>query len=245
MPLFLVEVSFEHCFVYTGYFHPKATAWPLGQYIFGIVWYTGEVLAMNGIHNHWKYTVYQQKALFEISTGSLEMSARGYGSLHFPSMLIPNVCLQGFVVWMSFRAPWTFNFSLLCSPRISRVIFWSLFSDQRKRHVDLGVSVEMYSHCIFQLTNLKTVSVVPVALVFKSPSCCWRALLHHSICKDQNNGKKMSIHRCCIVSLSIIMFFLSNWENMGSQGKLIDCGWFKDFFCSSSWGSAQRWCTIA
>jgi len=39
----------------------------------------------------------------------------------------------------------------------------------------------------------------------------------------------MSIHRCCIVSLSI-MFFLSNSENMGSQGKLIDCGWFKDFF---------------
>ena len=127
-------------------------------------------------------------------TGSLEVSARGYSSLHFPSMLIPNVSLQGFVVRMSFRALWTFNFSLPCCSRISRVIFLSLFSDQWKRHVDLGVSVEMYSHCIFHLTNLKTVSAVPVALVFKSPSCCWRALQHalqhHFICKDQNNGEK-------------------------------------------------------
>ena len=136
-------------------------------------------------------------------TGFLEMSAREYGSLHFPCMLILNVSLQGFVVTMSFWAPWTFNFSLPCCSRISRVIFLSLFSDQRKRQVDLGVSVEMYSHCIFQLTHLKkTVSAVPVALVFKSPSCCLRALQHHFICKDQNNGGK----KCQFTDVALFLF---------------------------------------
>ena len=36
MPLLLVEVLFEHCFVYTGYFHLTATARPLG--CFSVVW---------------------------------------------------------------------------------------------------------------------------------------------------------------------------------------------------------------
>ena len=197
-------------------------------YFFGIVWCTGEVLAMNGIHNPWKGTAYQKEAFFEINTGSLEMSTRGYGSLHFPSMLIPNVSLQGFVVWISFRALWTFNFSfrrwwrwflcLRCCSGMSSFIFWSLFSDQRDRHVDLGVSVEMYSHCIFPLTNLKTVSAVPLALVFESPSRCCRALRyalqHRFICKDQNNEKK-NVNSGKLRCFIPLLFFLSNSENKG------------------------------
>ena len=175
---------------------------------------------MGYIHNSWKGTAYHKEALFEINTGSLEMSTRGYGSLHFPSMLIPNVSLQGFVVWISFRALWTFNFSfrrwwrwflcLRCCSGMSSFIFWSLFSDQRDRHVDLGVSVEMYSHCIFPLTNLKTVSAVPVASVVESPSRCCRALQyalqHRFIYKDQNNEKKCQFTDVALF-LSIIVFF--------------------------------------
>ena len=183
---------------------------------------------MGYIHNPWKGTAYHKEALFEINTGSLEMSTRGYGSLHFPSMLIPNVSLQGFVVWISFRALWTFNFSfrrwwrwflcLRCCSGMSSFIFWSLFSDQRDRHVDLGVSVEMYSHCIFPLTNLKTVSAVPLALVFESPSRCCRALRyalqHRFICKDQNNEKK-NVNSGKLRCFIPLLFFLSNSENKG------------------------------
>ena len=39
---------------------------------------------------------------------------------------------------------------------MSSFIFWSLFSDQRDRHVDLEVSVEMYSHCISYRFRLST-----------------------------------------------------------------------------------------
>ena len=125
----------------------------------------------------------------------------------------PLRCLPGDIVASIFRVCWSrmclcrallwgwafkhFGHSILaCRAALEfpELFFLSLFSDQWKRHVDLGVSVEMYSHCIFHLTNLKTVSAVPVALVFKSPSCCWRALQHalqhHFICKDQNNGEK-------------------------------------------------------
>ena len=101
---------------------------------------------------------------------------------------------------------------------MSSFIFWSLFSDQRDRHVDLEVSVEMYSHCIFPLTNLKTVSAVPLALVFESPSRCCRTLQyahqHRFICKDQNNEKKnvnSGIFRCFIP----LLFF---GFKLGEQG---------------------------
>ena len=189
---------------------------------FGIVRCTGEMLAVNGIHNPWKCTAYQKEALFKINTGSLEMSTRGYGSLHFPSMLIRNVSLQGFVVWISFRALWTFNFSfrrwwrlflcLRCCSQISKLIFLFLLGDQRDRYVDLGVSVKIYSHCIFPLTNLKTVRAVPVATVFESPSRCCRALQYAlQYCalsaRTKITKKKMLIHRRCVVSLIIFSLF--------------------------------------
>ena len=70
--------------------------------------------------------------------------------------------------------------------------------------------LRLYSHCIFPLTNLKTVSAVPLALVFESPSRCCRALRyalqHRFICKDQNNEKKCQFTDVALF-LSIIVFF--------------------------------------
>ena len=90
--------------------HPARMSWIL-------VW--DRMVLWRGAGNEWDiYTTPEKvrliiEALFEINTGSLEMSTRRYGSLHFPSMLIPNLSLQGFVVWISVRSLWTFNFSFL------------------------------------------------------------------------------------------------------------------------------------
>ena len=78
--------------------------------------------------------------------------------------------------------------------------------------------MRLYSHCIFPLTNLKTVSAVPLALVFESPSRCCRALQyalqHRFICKDQNNGKKKCQFREDALFHSIIIFSFK----LGEQG---------------------------
>ena len=72
----------------------------------------------------------------------------------------------------------------------------------------------MYSHCIFPLTNLKTLSAVPVAAVFESPSRCCRALQYalqyRFICKDQNNEK--NVNSQTLRYLFHYFFFVSNWE---------------------------------